>query len=165
MQQQVVSGTPREIRVRQTLDVTRLINGLYMGSLPPTGDTLSNAGFAGLFLCAYEYQPRSSEIPNVRIYHVPLDDNDARPLTLSEKSQILAAGSTAASLVRRGARILVTCAQGRNRSGVVAAVALSQLSGRTPAEAGTFIRKVRVGRDGGTAMMNNSFNEFLAELS
>jgi protein-tyrosine phosphatase len=165
MQQMVVSGTPREIRVRQQLDVTRLINGLYMGSRPPLGDTLSDAGFDALLLCAYEFQPRSSEIPNVRIYHVPLDDNDERPLTLSEKNQILAAGSTAASLVQRGARCLITCAMGRNRSGVVSAVALSQLSGRTPREAAQFIRKVRVGRDGGAPLMNDSFNEFLDEMS
>jgi protein-tyrosine phosphatase len=160
---QLADPNDRLARSYRGLDVTRLYPGLWMGSAPPTGTTLHSAGFDVLVLAATEYQPRSRELYGIEVIHVPLLDVD-RPLGSETRRAICSAASMVAQRVRRGKRVLVTCAAGRNRSGVIAAVALAKLAQITPIDAARIIREVRVGIDGGPSMSNPSFNAFLRGL-
>lgn len=103
--------------------------GIWQGSIPPEGSTLAEKGVDVLVLCAEEHQPPSSRFPGVRtVIHCPLDDSVPTP-----QEMILArkAAREVAQASKRGRRVLVTCIQGRNRSGLVIALALVELTGRS----------------------------------
>lgn len=130
-----------------TLDATciagsgnlRFRGSLYQGHAPPTGDAVWRAGFDVLALCAEEYQP--SDFPGVRVLHVPLDDACPTP-----REWLIANGAAqeTALMLRGGRRVLVTCWQGRNRSGLVVALALRRL-GLTGEQAVARVKERRVG--------------------
>lgn len=102
-------------------------NVLAQGSYPEPGTPLSQF-FDVLVLCAYELQPPSSEYPDVTVIHVPLDDT-LTP-TPEQIRLAVAAGRNVATRLRSGQRVLTTCAQGRNRSGLVTGIALETLGVR-----------------------------------
>ncbi len=98
--------------------------------------------FDTLVLCADEYQPSSKEFPGIsQVIHVPLND-DGSPMTPNEMRFALKAGLEVAKQLRQGRRVLVTCWMGRNRSGVVSALALENL-GIPYTQAVKAVRKAR----------------------
>ena len=99
-----------------------------MGPRPPEGPSLSRAGFDLLLLCAKEYHPAPNDFPGVGVVYVHLDDS-GQPMTEKEQRQAKNAGRIVADAVRAGRVTLVTCNQGRNRSGLVVALALHHLTG------------------------------------
>ncbi len=139
-------------RAEQSLRVDRnaseAIPRLWQGALVPPGRI---SGVDVLVLCAMEHQPHSAQLPGVRVMvvHAPLDD--AKP-TLEEIITARQAAVHVARELRRGRRVLVTCAQGRNRSGLVTALALRYL-GVTADEAIRLIRRAR----GANALSNPHF--------
>ena len=108
---------------------------LAQGARPPVGVRLP---FDVIVLAAWEYQP---EMPGFEVLHVPLDD--AAP-TASDRTRIRATARAVARYVRAGRRVLVTCHQGRNRSGVIAGLALVKL-GMPRNQAVRLIRTLRNG--------------------
>lgn len=144
------------------LDATRLASRLWIGSKPPQGRTLSKAGFDVLVLCAEEYQPRLASFPGLHtVVHAPFSDD-----VITEESADMAV--TSAMDVRDHVmdhdRVLVTCMMGRNRSGLVCAIALHLLTGCDPRDAAMHIKRNRVGLDGGEALNNPHFIEFLRTI-
>lgn len=111
---------------------------IAQGSRPPVGVRLP---FEVIVLAAWEYQP---EMPGFKVMHVPLDDEFETPVTEEDRTRIQAAARAVARHIRAGRRVLVTCHQGRNRSGVIAGLALVQL-GVTGLEAANRIRHLRDG--------------------
>lgn len=105
------------------VDATRIVPGLWMGSRPPTGRAVSEAGFDLLVLCAEEYQPPAWMFPGVEVIHAPFDDNDIGP-TSEEQATARSAARQVVSATRKGRKVLVTCFAGRNRSGLVTGLAL-----------------------------------------
>ncbi len=93
---------------------------LAQGSAPPPGVRLP---FDVIVLAAEEYQPN---LPGYEVLHVPLDDSGPPP-TAHERRLIRENAPRIARRVRAGKRVLVTCRQGRNRSGVLAGLALVEL--------------------------------------
>lgn len=117
---------------------TYLLPGrLAQGSAPPTDVHLP---FDVVVLSAMEYQPAMPYVQTV--IHVPLDDGPQPDK--AERFRIRKAAREVADRVRLGERVLVTCWQGRNRSGVISGLALVQL-GIPPAEAVRRIRELRNG--------------------
>lgn len=116
--------------------------GLAIGSAPPA----CQLPFDVLVLCAREYQPSANGFPGTRVVRVPFSDNYIH-IPVSER-ETAARGAR----VRRGETVLVTCRQGRNRSGLVTACAMVDL-GYSPREA---IRMVRAAR-GPDALSNPYF--------
>jgi protein-tyrosine phosphatase len=118
---------------------TYLVNGpwLAQGSAPPAGVRIP---FDVIVLAAMEYQP---DLPGYHVMHVPLDDSGPPPST-SDCVRIRVAARMIANHVRHRRRVLVTCWQGRNRSGVLAGLALREmgLPGREAA------KRIRAARDG-----------------
>lgn len=142
------------------IDAARLASGLYQGSVPPPGREVARAGFDTVVLCAYELQPPHGLVPprGVRILRCPLDDDPTVPLTDDEWRMVVRTSETVERRVRRGQRVLVTCAQGRNRSGLVSAIALHLLTGMRGRD---IIRHIRQRR--ANACTNSMFNRLIME--
>lgn len=122
-----------------------LTNGrLAQGSAPPSNAQLP---FDVIVLAAKEYQDQGPKarvtLPGYEIIRAPLDDSGPPP-TLVEKAIIRRSAREVAQRVRAGKRVLVTCIQGRNRSGVIAGLALVEL-GLSPANV---VERIRALRDG-----------------
>lgn len=136
-----------------------LLKGLWIGSAPPVGELVGQQ-FHVLVLCAVEYQPPDERFPNVLVVRAPMTDMGAR-MTEDEADIALAAGNVVAYHVRKRQNVLVTCAQGRNRSGLVAGIAFSKLFPRLKcAQIVSSIRQVR-GKD---ALSNTDFVDLLCAL-
>lgn len=97
-----------------------------MGSAPPHGDALRRHGFHILVLCALEYQPEAAAFPGVDVARIHLDDAE---LHGPDFERALHLSTRLSRALRVGKKILVTCAQGRNRSGLVTALTLADASG------------------------------------
>jgi len=105
-----------------------LDNVLAQGSRPPIGGPLAPR-FTTLVLCAQELLEETPQglpgaFPDVVVLKVPLDD--AKP-SLDEVRRALVAGHNVAMRIRCGERVLSTCNQGRNRSGLVTGFTLMEL--------------------------------------
>lgn len=134
------------------IDATRISSKLYQGSYPlmplrPIFDVV--------VLCAEELQERSPE-PGLTILRCPLND-DGTPMTHAEWRRACAMSEVVAGYVARGRRVLVTCAAGRNRSGLVCALALYRLDARLDGK--QCIQKIQARREGA---LDNEF--FVAAL-
>ncbi|NIR28734.1 MAG: dual specificity protein phosphatase family protein [Gammaproteobacteria bacterium] len=138
------------------LDAAQIAPGLWIGSAPPTGDACAVAGFQEVMLCAREYQPRSWEMPGVKVVHAGFHDQDP-PDSADALTARLGALRVARSLVE-GQQVLVTCWRGRNRSGLVCALALRQLYGLSGHRA---IARVRAARP--TALTNPAFCQMVVQ--
>lgn len=127
-----------------------LSNRLAQGSKPPVGVSLP---FEVIVLAAWEYQPNMRGFETI---HIPLDDDFETPVSSRDKSRIHAVAHTVAERVRNGGRVLVTCHQGRNRSGVISGLAMVEL-GVARKEA---VRRIRTMRNG---LTNPHFLRMLLE--
>ncbi len=120
-------------------DYHYLLSGgrLAQGSAPPS---VPGMPFEVIVLSAMEYQPAMP--PGYVVLRVPLDDGP--PPDHVTRMRIRRAAREIADRVRLGQRVLVTCWQGRNRSGVLAGLALVDL-GVPPIQAVGRIRRLRDG--------------------
>lgn len=150
----------RENMVRRGVEANRIGPRLYQGSKPPFGRNVQRAGFDILVLCAIEHQPRSRAFPGVHVVHCPLDDADHLPSDF-EWELAKQTGKFVADCVRAGGRSLITCMQGRNRSGLVTALALHTLTGQ-PGH--VCVKYVQEGRTAAPALTNDYFIAALATL-
>lgn len=131
---------------------------LCVGAAPPPGAPLRRHGFHTLVLCARDYQPPDEAFPGVEVLRVALRDDGSQ---MTDAEAVNAVNTARLVLRRLGQRkrVLVTCQQGRNRSGLVAALALV-LAGSTPYSA---IRSIREGR-GPTALSNPDFVNLIYDM-
>lgn len=139
------------------LDATALTGKLSIGGRPPQGNAVRDAGFTVLMLCSDTYQPLDSGFPGVEIVRRPFMD---RPFSVQPEAQNLAlkAGELIYQRMKQGRRCLVTCNEGRNRSGLVCAIALAEC-GMDPQAAGLLIRDRRLG-----ALTNMDFRGMLERI-
>lgn len=94
---------------------------LAQGSVPPAGARLP---FDVIVLAAIEHQ--DINLPGYEVLRVPLDDSGPPP-SMSDRLLIRRTAREIAQRIRAGKRVLVTCHQGRNRSGVLSGLALVEL--------------------------------------
>ena len=99
-----------------------IVPRLFQGSAVSAAETYEH--FDAIVLCAEEYQPR---LPYFRgqVIRAPFGDS-AHP-TDKEINVARQAANTVVSAYGRGARVLVTCQAGLNRSGLVVGLAMRQL--------------------------------------
>lgn len=116
--------------------------------------------FDVIVLSADEFQPHKSLICALaaapQIIYAPLDDAQ---LTESEIRIATAAAENVANAYAEGKKILVTCFQGRNRSGLITALAMHLYYGMSGQEAVSIVKKQR--KD---VLTNPSFVDFLSTL-
>jgi hypothetical protein len=146
----------RQTLAQRGIDANRVGERLYIGSYPPRGGALRSAGFDVLVLCAEELQ--GGQFDGVGVLRCPLDDAD---LTQVEWDRARSAARRVAMFVQGGGRCLVTCAAGRNRSGLVTALAVHELTGWPGALCVELVRKSRTRAD---ALTNLTFVAALRRL-
>lgn len=135
------------------IDAHRVSDKLWIGSYPKDPRTCDI--FDVIVLCASEKQTLPYACDNV--IRVPLEDD--KP-TASEVALALRAANAVNKLRRSGKRVLVTCAQGVNRSSWVAAMAMIK-TGTRPWKAIFDIREHRKPPIGMTPLCNPHFTEIL----
>jgi len=147
-----------------SLDADRIASRVYQGSMPPPGHQVRACGFDVLVLMASTeeytheggYHPSDRSFPGVKVFHAPIDDGR---LTGPEWNTASRVAMQVAGYVRRGKRALITCRMGRNRSGLVTALTLHMLTGKS---GGEIVRHVQ--RHRADALTNRSFVQALETL-
>ena len=102
----------------------RVSGNLYQGRWP--GDylwALHTAKFNTIAFMAMERQPDPKWFAPIQVVLAPIDD-DHNVLSQRDAGQIVKAARVVRESLDRGEKVLVTCAMGWNRSGVVSALAL-----------------------------------------
>jgi hypothetical protein len=135
----------------------RVHGNLWIGNAPQIGSPI-NMYFRALVLCANGYQPDSELFGHgIQVIHAPIDDNYDYMSKEDMATAVRAAGCTARFL-KEGRPTLVTCMMGRNRSGLICALALCVgPSKMKPDDAISTIRAAR----GPEAFHNPQFHNFL----
>ena len=137
------------------IEASKITDGLWQGSVPPFGRTLSRSGFGVVVLCAQEHQPSADNFPGVDVARIDLID-DGTPLTRDQFKKSLFLSAHLCRAMRRGSQVLVTCMQGRNRSGLIAALTLARATG---CDGHTATRAIQERRNGpfGPALTNSQY--------
>lgn len=107
-----------------------ILNGLYQGSAP-YGDPEMLAhdhNFDVVVLCASE-NPNVGQHVDIEVIEALGDDTDNWPMNQEHVEKWHEAARIIAQRVKDGARVLVTCVAGLNRSGFVCALVLHELYG------------------------------------
>jgi hypothetical protein len=112
-----------------------------------------------IVLCAEEFQPKRSVFlrpqDKASVIYAPNDDSGT-PISKAQADIACRAARQVAHEYRSGKKILVSCMQGRNRSGLVSALTLHLLYGMSGKDAMGFV-KDRIPN----SLVNPSFNRFL----
>ena len=133
----------------------KILEGLYQGGMPPGGPGLKDAGIDVLVLCAREWQD-ASQYEGIEVILAPGDD-DRRPHRLLNFIDTWKnAGRLVAERVKAGKCVLVTCMQGLNRSGMVDAIAVRELTGWSGKR---IVKHIQDSRPG--ALFNETFVNYI----
>jgi len=113
--------------------------GLWQGSWPLPGQWLNARGFSTLVLCAEEYQPphvfpkhlgalgiirAANPWPGVEVIYAQNDDDVVNPPPRETLRLAIRAARIVADRLAQNKKVLTTCWEGRNRSGLVSAMGL-----------------------------------------
>lgn len=145
------------------VEANEIVPGLWQGSIPPRGNTLARYGFNAVVLAAVELQFPAHLFEGVAVLHAPNED-DGRPLTRERMIIAISAAKQVAARVTDGQKVLSTCAQGVNRSGLVTALALHFLYGWNGQHCVSVVRRKRQLRNGWKALSNSYFVDALQKL-
>ena len=143
----------------------QVYGNLWIGNAPPItsvhergfGLEPLSGSFDTLVLCAREYQLHGSLFAVEEVIHAPMDD-ELCPVKLGTSTMAISAARKVAKKLAMGEHVLVTCLAGRNRSGLVCALALCL--GESDFSAAESIRLVRNAR-GVNSLANPFFVKFL----
>ena len=141
------------------LEASRVWPKIWVGSAP--AEHAYFGGFSLIALCAVEYQPTLDHFPGKVVR--PAFRDTSEPLLKEELARVAEAANAVADEVSQGGRCLVTCMAGLNRSALVAALAIKQLSNLS---ADQIIATIRANRKpypylGETALYNPQFIDIL----
>lgn len=104
-----------------SVDANLVAPNLFVGAKPPPGQY---RWINVLVLCAKEYQPPGFAFPGLTVLRVPILDDPYRPLSDVNRALVHSNARTVARYLEHGARVLVTCQMGINRSAMLAAMAM-----------------------------------------
>ena len=135
-------------------DADEVATRLFVGSKPPPG---AHPQYDAIVLAAIEYQPPANLFPGTEVIHAPFDDAPGRLMSHDEIVTATKAAARVARRLRAGRRVLVTCAMGLNRSGLIAALAMHDVYGMSADE---IIKRLRRAR-GAWALSNPNFEKLL----
>jgi len=137
------------------IEASQIAPGLFVGSFPAEGWTLASAGVGTLALCACDHQPPTERFPGLEVARIDLVD-DGSPITREHFVEAMHLAAHLAARVREGRNVLCTCRHGRNRSALVAALALAALTGCGGERAARIVR-MRRRSPYGPALTNSGF--------
>jgi len=146
-------------------DYDQIYTNLYQGSYPKLDKELSDH-FDIVVFTAVEKQPKAAALKgvpkNVVIRKFPLDDDPCQLITRKQSAELLHLAKELAYHLRNGKRVLITCAMGMNRSGLVTALTLMAATGCHGKNALETVRARRRPMDDGTrALFNPIFARFV----
>lgn len=113
---------PRRPLPSELFDCDRVAGTLWVGSFPPL-DARTRTSVDVVAFTAEEHQPPAYRLAHVRIIRAPLTD-DGFPLPARQWQAAISAASKVRHHLDLSERVLVTCHAGKNRSALVAAMAL-----------------------------------------
>lgn len=137
------------------LDASNIVRRIWVGSAPPMDRRLPH--FSMVVLCAAEIQPQATTW-GCRVVRVGIPDD---ALSRPELRRAVLGARAVVDEVQHGGRALVTCAAGRNRSALVAGIAIIQLAPRMTAD--DVVELIR-GRRSPDCLSNPHFREILRRL-
>lgn len=134
-------------------------NRVAQGSYPkPIKDHFGK--FHTIVFCAEELQPAVKGIPADRkAVYCPMDDNFYRPVSLEEVGVLMALARQLAGEAKAGRKVLITCAQGVNRSGLLTGMTVMNLTGCTGNQAVDEVRRLRKPRNPEFMVLGNPMFE------
>lgn len=135
----------------------KIVDHLYQGGMPPPGRGLANAGIKVLVLAAKEHQDASA-YEGVEVILAPGDDDARRHRLDRFIDGWRAAAAQVVEHVRAGRNVLVTCMAGQNRSGLIVALALRELTGWSGAKCVEHVSACRP-----HALNNATFANYICE--
>lgn len=153
----VVARARDELRDLGIQHPTHIYGPLWQGPAPMPGDTIRQHV---VVLCAQEYQPTrllvspGSVVPE--LVHAPFDDGSIDKGLIGQAKR---AALTVAHRAAMGKKVLVTCMQGRNRSGLVTALALRLMYNLDGSTAASLVRSRRA-----HTLTNDEFLQYLQKL-
>lgn len=147
------------------VEASEIVKNLWQGSFPRPGREVRASGFSLLVLCAHELQEPASSYPDVEVVHAPNYDDDRRRLNRERLELAVMAARKVTKALQNGRKVLVTCAAGLNRSGLVTGLALHMYLGWEGADCVDMIRKKRGERHGLQPLCNPDFERALLKLS
>ena len=106
------------------------------------GAWLQHRGFDVLVLAAEECQPPSESFPGVKVIRFPLGD-DGQPWSPHKLAALRRLSTWLAQSVAAGHRVLVTCHKGLNRSGIIVAATIMQMTGAPALDVIAMMRRQR----------------------
>lgn len=141
---------------------SKIAPGLWQGGYPVDPQDARQAGFSTIVLCAKELQMSGPDdealFEGLRVINAPLDDRDGSP-SRDEVPIAVEAANRVVEDMKAGKHVLVTCAQGRNRSGLVCALVLISWFGIDGREA---VKRVKAARP--KTLTNPTIAEFLEKV-
>jgi len=143
--------------VTESYKAHKLADRLYQGGFPPPGPALVKAGIDVLVLCAMEHQD-ARLYPGLTIIKAGGDDDVSLHKVLPYIPLWQSAARQVVQHLRDGKTVLVTCMQGWNRSGMVSAHVLRELTGAPGSQIVEHIQKRRP-----NALCNPTFVQYLEE--
>ncbi len=142
------------------LEYSEIAQGLSMGSRPSVGLMARLHGFDIVVFTAKEYQPPVEWYPGTRVARITLNDAE---LPTKHALEAVHLATHLARAIRRGEKVLVTCNQGRNRSGLIAALTLAKLTGCSGLKASLVVKSKR-NSPYGEALTNHDFIRALSAV-
>lgn len=136
-------------------DFDPIIQNLFQGAAPPYGETVAKLGFDTLVLCAKENQ-REDLYPGIEVVLAPGDDDVRVERMMRDLPTWQQAAQIVAERVASGKKVLVTCMAGLNRSGMVTALALHQITGWSGKD---IVEHIQASRD--MALCNDTFADYI----
>lgn len=135
----------------------RIAQGGYPGASPSLFQT-----FDVVVYMAMEAQPKMRLPPGKIALYGPIDDDIYRPLPREVGAELHKIAAECARQAAWGKKVLITCMQGKNRSGLITALTLLKMyPAWTPEQAITIIRRNRRLRDGSQALGNTMFEMYI----
>lgn len=134
---------------------------LAQGGFPGAHPGLFQA-FDVVVYTAMEAQPKIKTPPGKHALYIPLDDDIYRPVPEKAATALHLLAQQCAQHAKYNKKVLITCWQGKNRSGMLMALTLLKLyPSWTPEQAITLIRRNRRLSGGDIALSNTMFEQFV----
>ncbi len=149
-------------------DFDQIHTNLFQGSYPKLSKELADR-FDVVVFTAVEKQPKPAQLKavpkTITVKKFPLDDDPYQPITREQVAELTHLAKELAYYLRNGKRVLITCAMGMNRSGLLTALTLMAVTGCTGRSAFETVQSRRRPMDDGTrALFNPIFSRFVQTL-
>ena len=131
---------------------------VWQGSMPTVGTCVKDCGFDVLVLAAWENQDLTGEYEGVEVINAPGEDVKQWPVEEEHIKNWKEAAQIVTERVRAGKKVLVTCLAGLNRSGMVTALSIHELTGWDAEKIIWLVKGCR-----SAALFNKDFQRYLLE--